>query len=122
MLDDRRVEMTFAARPDRGVALDELRDAFEAALAAGAEDGIPPESFELVRDKVLDDVDASDEPARAVREGAVDAIASGATPISLPDWRMRLAAVTLADVNALLRAFADAPRTATLLVTTGTDR
>ena len=122
ILDGRHLEMTFAARPDRGVTLDELHDAFEAALDAGAAGGIPPGSFELVRDRALDDLDAPERPADVVRDDALDSIASGATPISLPERRERLAAVTLADVNALLRAFADAPRTATLLVSTGTDR
>ena len=122
ILDERRVEMTFSARPDRGVTLAELHDAFEATLAASAARGLPSESVELVRSRALAELDALERPANAVLDGALASIASGATPIPLADWRRRLAAVEPADVNALLRAFADASRTATLLVSTGNDR
>ena len=85
-------------------------------LGGSADDGIPVETFERVRARLLDDVDQTDEPDAVVLDLAFDLIARGASPASLSDYRDRLEAVTLDETNALLRTLADAPRVVTLLV------
>jgi predicted Zn-dependent peptidase len=47
-LDEEYIEVRFAARPDKGVSLGQLKAAFEATLSKSAKDGIPNKTFERV--------------------------------------------------------------------------
>ena len=114
--EGRRVELVFRGWPDAGVDNRTLFERFESALLDSARDGIPRETFERVRARLLDDIDESDEPDALVLDLAFELIALGTSPVSLAAYRERLAAVTLDDVDALLRTLADAPRVATLFV------
>ena len=114
--EGRYVELSFTAWPDVGVDNRTLLERFESVLGGTADEGIPSETFERVRARLLDDVDETDEPDAVVLDLAFDLIAQGASPSSLSDYRDQLEAVTLDETNALLRTLADAPRVVTLLV------
>jgi len=118
-IEGRYVDLLFTAWPDTGIDNRTLLERFESTLLDTARTGIPADTFERVRAGLLDDIDQADEPDQWVLGIALDALAQGATPTSLPEWRARLAAVTLARTDELLDAIAEAPRAITLLIDPG---
>jgi Insulinase (Peptidase family M16) len=50
-LDEEYIEVRFAARPDKGVSLDQLKAEFEATLDESAHETIPKETFDRVLDR-----------------------------------------------------------------------
>jgi len=119
-IDDRHVEMGFTAWPDRDVDNATLLERYETVLHDSARAGIPQDTFERAQAGLLDDIDQSDAPDQEVLGGVFASIAQGTTPISLPEWRARVAGVTLQQTDALLAALADAPRVMTFLIEPGT--
>lgn|GEM_PF-257446 len=121
-IDERHIELLFTGWPDRGVDNATLLERLEATLHDSARAGIPADTFERARARLLDDVDTLDAPDEFVLERARASISLGASPVALPAWRELLAGVTLAQTNTLLRTLADAPRVVTFLIEPGETR
>ncbi len=119
-LDEDHVEIAFYATPDRGVALEELRRAFETTLAANAAEGIPEATFARVRDRFADiwwpDWTDAESTGRWMSDYATDRATALRQPLDESAVRDLHGQLRAADIDALLGALAGPGRTAIALI------
>lgn len=88
--DEAHLEISFDAVPDRGVSLDALLEAFEAALSETISTGLPPETFARTKARLVSDVEKlENDPAYLA--GLVLDLTSAGWPVH--DWDAAWAAV-----------------------------
>lgn len=98
------LEMWFSARPDSGVSLDTLQQAFELALQSSSEAGIPEQSFNKVKQRYLADVTNTDDKPEFTRRVLRQQIMNRLPPLGYSDILNAAQTVTLGDVEQLYRA------------------
>ncbi len=99
--------VSFIAQPDSGVRLETLHGAFIDAWSAAAAGGIPRESVERVRKRILDDMDIIiDKPAHAL-DIALDQLSLGEPVYSPEEQLSALLAVDYEQIMELLKKLHD---------------
>ena len=113
-IDEGHVVLEFVGEPDRGVSFEQLRQAFEAALAASA-NGIPPETFKRMRDRfeagfpALDDLEAT---SRWNAETVLDRVSALREPKAIELLHEMGTSLQASDIEKLLRTLAGPGRLA----------
>lgn len=110
------VALYFDAAPDEGISLSVLMEAFEDTLQAIADQGIPKETFDRIKNKRLSALKQSASKRERARRLIIDQIEFHANPIDPETYIERYAQTTLDDVNVLVRALAGEGQVAATLV------
>jgi len=121
MRDAQHLEFAFHANPDQAVSLDTLTATFEDTLSQIIADGIPTETFQNTKDRFIRDIDLLEDDAAYLAD-LVLANLTAEWPVY--DWaaeRDATHAMTLADINALLRQLAQPGRVVLRKVTPEND-
>ena len=106
-LTDSHAVMRFVAEPDIGVSLETLENAFNEAWSTTADGGIPEESFDRARKRILDGMDTiTDKPSQAL--GIILGQLQLGEPVYSPEEQVAaLSAVDYAQAMKLLKKIHD---------------
>lgn len=121
MRDAQHLEFAFHANPDQAVSLDTLTATFEDTLSQIIADGIPTETFQNTKDRFIRDIDLLEDDAAYLAD---QVLANLTAEWPVYDWaaeRDATHAMTLADINALLRQLAQPGRVVLRKVTPEND-
>ena len=114
-IDERHIEISFTAAPDREVSLPELRAAFEATFAAVAAKGIPPETYFRVLkrfDGYWPAWDNDEETADWMASYVLDRVSVLREPLSERELKRLEGGLSHETANALLRQLSGEGRAA----------
>lgn len=106
-VDERHVEMRFAARPDRDVSVERLLAAFEAALLETAEGGIPRATYDRVAARFArgwPDWEDEHDVAEYMQYHVLARVAERRRPLAIDAVRALQGVLSLETTNALLHA------------------
>ncbi|MDN3557805.1 M16 family metallopeptidase [Halomonas maura] len=118
-IDERHIELSFTAAPDREVSLIDMGDAFEETLAEIAAAGIPEETYNRVFNRLehfWPDWDDSDESARWMADYVLDRVAALRKPLQLSDVKRLKRNLSHQTINTLLNEIAGEGRTAVAFI------
>ncbi len=105
-----QVQFLFRARPDEGVAPETVSVKLRDSLVALARSGVPEKSLERIRKRFFREADRRRDEPNYILGRALRNLTAGLDPNGADDHRERIAAVTKADVDTLIRAVADRHR------------
>ena len=98
--------MTSGADPRDGVAPEQLAKGFDDFLHARAADGVPPETVERIKKRLIEDRSLAEKDPSAYARELTQWLQQRRRYEEFVDFSKNIAAVTSEDVNALLRAVA----------------
>nr|QED22213.1 hypothetical protein [uncultured Alphaproteobacteria bacterium] len=118
-LDERHVELRFTAWPDKGVSLEQMRQAFEETFEATARAGIPEDTFARVRERFetfwpdwSDDKEVADWMAGYV----IGTVSVRGAPLDVERIRALDRELGLTAINGLLGSYLNGGRTVVAFV------
>ncbi|GGY08128.1 hypothetical protein GCM10007160_39360 [Litchfieldella qijiaojingensis] len=118
-IDERHIELSFTAAPDREVSLIDMGTEFEEALAEIAAIGIPEETYNRVFSRLehfWPDWDDSDESARWMADYVLDRVSALREPLQSSDVKRLKHNLSHQTINALLNEIAGEGRTAVAFI------
>ncbi|MBB3141780.1 M16 family metallopeptidase [Halomonas organivorans] len=118
-IDERHVELSFTAAPDREASLSYVRVAFEEKLAEIAASGIPEETYHRVFSRFehfWPDWDDSDESARWMAGYVLDRVSALRKPLQVSDVKRLQHNLSYQTINTLLNEIAGEGRTAAAFI------
>ncbi len=104
------LRLSFSARPDVGVDLMELQTAFEATLAEIFETGIPVETFDKIKERLLEDIEDTDDKPAYNRSGLIHHVALRRAPRGHSSDLKVVTELEYEDVSALLETLSSEGR------------
>ena len=102
--------MSFSGRPDQDVALPALSSAFDDAMAYLALNGIPEDTFQKIKDRVIADWSRIDDVPGTIYRNTIASVRNREEPYDLQDNIAAVKAYTLADLDRMIRALANPDR------------
>ncbi|MGS2744514.1 M16 family metallopeptidase [Halomonas sp. LS-001] len=118
-LDERHIELSFSAAPDREVSLANLSSAFEKTLAKVSAEGIPDETYQRVINRFEDfwpDWEDDDETARWMADYTLERVAVLRQPLPLSDVKRLEQQLSHQTINTLLNEITGEGRTAVAFI------
>ncbi len=109
-LDESHAVASFSAQPDVGVTLEMLQEKFEIVWSAIATEGIPSESVERVRRRILGDLNGITNMPSYALNVAIAQLSVGEAVYSPDDYRSAVLQVRHEDVMTLLHNVHSEPR------------
>ena len=105
-----RIQFSFRSRPDEGVAPETVSVKLRESLATLAATGVPERSLERVRQRFAQQAERRGNESDYILGRAMRNLTAGLEPNDPADHRQRIAAVTKADIDRLIRAVTDPHR------------
>ncbi|MDR5876025.1 M16 family metallopeptidase [Vreelandella gomseomensis] len=118
-VDERHIELSFTARPDRDVSLTAMRTAFEETLAEISGTGIPDKTYQRVLSRFehfWPDWADDGETARWMADYTLDRVSTLRKPLPLHDVKRLEQALAHQTINTLLNEIAGEGRTAVAFI------
>lgn len=106
-----QIQFFFQSRPDEGVAPPTVAEKLRASLAELAGRGVPEKSLERIRKRMAREASRRGDEPDYILNRALRNLTAGLEPNTSADHVARIASVTKAEVDALIRAVADSHRT-----------
>lgn len=118
-IDERHIELSFTARPDRDVSLTAMRTAFEETLVEISNIGIPDKTYQRVLSRfehLWPDWNDDDETARWMADYTFDRVSALRKPLPLSDVKRLEQALAHQTINTLLNEIAGEGRAAVAFI------
>ncbi len=118
-IDERHIELSFTARPDRDVSLTAMRTAFEETLAEIADTGISDDTYQRVLNRFEDfwpDWEDDNEAARWMADYTLERVAALRQPLPRSDVKRLEHQLSHHTINTLLTTIAGNGRTAVAFI------
>ncbi|MGM0824046.1 MAG: M16 family metallopeptidase [Pseudomonadota bacterium] len=118
-LDERHIELSFTARPDRDVSLIAMRTAFDETLAEISDTGIPDKTYQRVFSRFehfWPDWNDDDETSRWMADYTLERVSALRKPLPLSDVTRLEQALAHQTINTLLNEIAGEGRTAVAFI------
>ncbi len=112
-----QIQFWFQARPDEGVAPETVSDELQESLKALASTGVPQASVERIRKRFLRRAERRGDEPGYILGRAMRNLTAGVEPNDAEDHLQRIAAVTKADLDTLVRTIANSDRSVQIYLT-----
>lgn len=109
LLND-QAELNLIAWPDNGVSLEEASDKIRWAIKKTGDEGVPQKSFDRIKKRWIQTATRESSSSDTLMWRAWHHISHGLEPNSQEDHLRRIEAVTLTELNSLMRALGDPQR------------
>lgn len=106
-----QIQFFFQSRPDEGIAPPTVAAKLRASLADLAGHGVPEKSLERIRKRMAREAKRRGDEPDYILNRALRNLTAGLEPNTSVDHQARIASVTKAEVDGLIRAVADSHRT-----------
>ena len=119
-INEKHIELTFSAEPDKGVGFAAMQSAFEAALASSAQ-GVPTATYDRVRERFKGfwpDWSDDEDTARWMANYTLSRVSVLREPKTERQMRKINAQIDAADINSILAALAGPGRIAIAFIGT----
>jgi predicted Zn-dependent peptidase len=116
-IDQTHILIAFMGRPDVGVSPQTLAAAYQTGLQDIARTGVPRDTFDTVKERLLEDFSNIDDIPAEVQQITLDMLALRSTPYDLDAAVAALKAFDRNDLNAMIQDIAGPGRTVVRLIT-----
>lgn len=118
-IDDRHVELRFSGYPDKNIKLVDLQSAFEKTLSQSASNGIPQDTFDRVKARVIKDLPKTNQDSALsewAKKKVIQYISAGHIPPALAEVKKLESDLTVSSIDSILRMIVGQGRTAVAFV------